>query len=135
VCPPNQIRRRRPSDAGDDGAWVPLLDVLELPDDRLMERLGRWYIPDRDPAYLRRNLLVVLANIGDPRDPRVASAVRSALDDGRPLVRAHAVWAARRLGLEALLTAVVHDRDADVRRELDRPHVPLADVPSGPATA
>jgi epoxyqueuosine reductase len=135
VCPPNQIRRRRPSDAGDDGAWVPLLEVLELPDDRLMDRLGRWYIPDRDPAYLRRNLLVVLANIGDPRDPRVVTAVRSALDDERPLVRAHAVWAARRLGIEALLTAVVHDRDRDVRRELDRPHVPLADVPSGPATA
>ncbi|MEZ5244444.1 MAG: tRNA epoxyqueuosine(34) reductase QueG [Acidimicrobiales bacterium] len=135
VCPPNQVRRRRPSDAGDDGAWVPLLDALALPDDRLMERLGRWYIPDRDPVYLRRNLLVVLANIGDSRDPRVVAAVRSALGDERPLVRAHGVWAARRLGLDGLLAAVVDDPDLDVRRELERPHVPLADVPSGPATA
>ncbi len=135
VCPPNQIRRRRPSGAGDDGAWVPVLEVLGLSDEALMERLGRWYIPDRDPAYLRRNLLVVLANIGDRGDPRVGAAVRSALLDDRAVVRAHAVWAARRLGLDPLLGLVRDDRAADVRAELARSHVPLADVPSGPATA
>lgn len=135
VCPPNQIRRRRPSGAGDDGAWVPILDVLELDDERLMERLGRWYIPDRDPAYLRRNLLVVLANIGDCSDPRVASVLCSALVDRRAVVRAHAVWAARRLGLRSLLDTVAHDTAPEVRLELDRPHVPPRDVLSGPATA
>jgi epoxyqueuosine reductase len=135
VCPPNQIRRRRPSGAGDDGAWVPILDVLELDDGRLMERLGRWYIPNRDPAYLRRNLLVVLANIGDRADARVAPVLRSALADPRAVVRAHAVWAARRLGLDRLLAAVVHDTAREVRLELDRPHVPPADVPSGSSTA
>jgi epoxyqueuosine reductase len=135
VCPPNQIRRRRPSGAGDDGAWVPILEVLGLRDEALMERLGRWYIPHRDPVYLRRNLLVVLGNIGDGRDPRVGAAVRSALLDDRALVRAHAVWAARRLGLDAHLGLVHDDPAADVRAELARAHVPLADVPSGPTTA
>lgn len=135
VCPPNQIRRRRPSGAGADGAWVPLLDVLGLTDDELMARLGRWYVPDRDPAYLRRNLLVVLANIGDGRDPAVGEALRRALLDDRAIVRAHAVWAARRLGLEHLLALVADDRAVEVGAELDRPAVPLADVPSGPATA
>jgi epoxyqueuosine reductase len=135
VCPPNQIRRRRPSGAGDDGAWVPVLDVLDLPDDELMDRLGRWYIPDRDAAYLRRNLLVVLANIGDGRDDRVAAAVATALADERSLVRAHAVWAARRLGLDMLLTTVADDPATDVRVELDRPNVPLAEVASVPPTA
>ena len=135
VCPPNQIRRRRPSGAGADGAWVPILDVLGLTDDELMARLGRWYVPDRDPAYLRRNLLVVLANVGDGRVPAVGSALRRALRDDRAIVRAHAVWAARRLGVEHLLELVADDRSAEVRAELDRPDVPLADVPSGPATA
>lgn len=135
VCPPNQVRRRRPSGAGDDGAWVPILDVLALTDGALMDRLGRWYVPDRDPAFLRRNLLVVLGNVGDPRDPRVVDAVQAALRDRRAVVRVHAVWAARRLGLEVLLGMVEADADPDVRAELERAHVPRAEVPSGSTSA
>lgn len=135
VCPPNQIRRRRPSDAGDDGAWVPLLEVLALADEELMTRLGRWYVPRRDPAVLRRNLLVVLANTADPSDPRVETAVEAALADERPIVRAHAVWAGRRLGLAHLLAAVADDRSTMVHDELTREVPARADVPSGPATA
>lgn len=135
VCPPNQIRRRRPSDAGDDGAWVPLLDVLALGDDELMARLGRWYVPRRDPAVLRRNLLVVLGNTADPADRRVEDALAAALADERSLVRAHAVWAARRLGLRHLLSSVADDASPTVRDELSRDVVARADVPSDPATA
>jgi epoxyqueuosine reductase len=120
VCPPNQIRRRRPSGAGDDGAWVGLVDALELDDHDLMARLGRWYIPRRDAAYLRRNLLVVLANTADGSDERVSRAVLAALGDDRAIVRAHAVWAARRLGLSSLLGAVADDPAPDVVAELER---------------
>ena len=135
VCPPNQIRRRRPSGAGDDGAWVPVLDALAHDDAALMERLGRWYIPDRDPAYLRRNLLVVLANIGRGYDSRVRGAIADALGDARPIVRAHGVWAARRLGLESLLDLVDGESAPEVRAELQRLEVPLADVGSDPSGA
>jgi len=135
VCPPNQVRRRRPSGAGDDGAWVPILEVLALDDTALMDRLGRWYIPDRDPAFLRRNLLVVLGNIGAADDPRVGAALAEALDHLRAVVRAHAVWAARRLGLDSLLSTVAADTDESVRLELERDEVPRAEVGSGPATA
>lgn len=128
VCPPNQIRRRRPSAAGDDGAWVPILEVLALDDDALMQRLGRWYIPDRDPAFLRRNLLVVLGNIGAGDDAAVAAAIATSLSDDRGLVRAHGVWAARRLGLDALLSVVANDTDDSVLLELGRVDVPRADV-------
>ncbi len=135
VCPPNQIRRRRPSDAGADGAWVPILDALDQDDDALMARLGRWYIPNRDPAYLRRNLLLVLGNIGDPGDPRVAAVMGRALDDRRAVVRAHAVWACRRLGLDSLLGRVVDDTTPEVRAELDRVSVARAEAPTRPSTA
>ncbi|MEZ5167865.1 MAG: HEAT repeat domain-containing protein [Acidimicrobiales bacterium] len=123
MCPPNQIRRRKPSAAGDDGAWVDLVAALGLDDDALMERLGRWYVPRRDPAYLRRNLLVVLANTANPHnvaapDDELAGALSAALSDHRPLVRPHAVWATRKLGLDHLLTAVVDDSDPEVRAEL-----------------
>lgn len=133
VCPPNQIRRRRPSGAGDDGAWVSVLEALESDDDALMARLGRWYVPDRDPAYLRRNLLVVLGNIGDGSDPAAARAIGRALADARPLVRAHAVWAARRLRLDTLLDGV-DDADPEVRAELVR-DVPRADASTGAPSA
>jgi epoxyqueuosine reductase len=135
VCPPNQIRRRRPSDAGDDGAWVPILDALAHDDDELMARLGRWYIPNRDPVYLRRNLLVVLGNIGDAGDDRVKAALARALADERAVVRAHGVWACRRLGLDSLLDRLADDTAPEVRVELDRTAVARAEAPTRPSTA
>ena len=131
ACPPNRIRLRRPPRPGREPAseivaWAPLLDVLAAGDRELMERYGRWYIPRRQPRYLRRNALVVLANVGDAADPRVRAAVDRALGDPDPLIRAHAVWCARRLGLglEALRGADDPMVAAELRRD-----VPLQDVP------
>lgn len=124
VCPPNRLdERRRPVAKleADAEPWVDLVELLALEDDRLLERYGRWYIPGRDPAALRRNALLALGNVGDARDPAVRAAIDVALRDGRELVRAHAVWAARRLGLAELVREVGADRDpsALVRAELD----------------
>jgi len=131
ACPPNRVRLRRPPRPGREPAseivaWAPLLDVLAAGDRELMERYGRWYIPRRQPRYLRRNALVVLANVGDAADPRVRAAVDRALGDPDPLIRAHAVWCARRLGLglEALRGADDPMVAAELRRD-----VPLQDVP------
>ena len=131
VCPPNQIRRRKPSDAGAGGAWVPVLEALALSDQALIERFGRWYIPNRDPGYLRRNLLVVLGNIGDSTYPGTTGILSEALKDERPLVRAHAVWAARRLGLERLLEDLI-DEVPEVRVELERCLEPAGALPTHP---
>ncbi|MXZ06420.1 MAG: tRNA epoxyqueuosine(34) reductase QueG [Acidimicrobiia bacterium] len=122
VCPPNRIRvrldgRRRSNGSGQ--AWVSLVDLLESSDEELMARFGRWYIPRRQPRYLRRNALVALGNVGDPSEPRVRSVVGQALGDSDPLVRAHAVWCARRLGLE--LTPLRGRNDPLVQEELQRP--------------
>src|SRR5690606_27778343 len=91
---------------------------------------GRWYVPKRDPRYLRRNALVVLGNVGDGSDERVRAALARCLSSPDPLIRAHAVWSARRLGCDDLLVDLTDDPDADVRTELERPVTPLA-----PATA
>lgn len=138
ACPPNRVRLRRPPRPGREPAdvasdpevkaWVPLLEVLAADDRELMERYGRWYIPRRQPRYLRRNALVVLANVGDGADPRVRAAVDRALGDPDPMIRAHAVWCARRLslGLEALrgaddpMVAAELRRDVPLRRPADR---------------
>ncbi len=120
ACPPNQLRQRRPSDAGADEAWIPVLEVLVSDDDSLMARLGRWYVPQRNPDYLRRNALLVLANVGDGSDPRVEEVVGRALAHQSAMVRAHAVWAARRLGLDQMLEVVAHDSSPEVQVELAR---------------
>jgi len=108
ACPPNRLEDRRsppPPAAASDEAWVPVLEVLAASDDELLARHGRWYIPRRQPRYLRRNALVVLGNVGDGNDPEVESALRRALADPDPMLRSHAQWAAERLGRSDLLAA------------------------------
>ena len=118
VCPPNRLAARREVDeaAPEAEVQVDVLALLASTDDELLAEHGRWYIPRREARYLRRNALVVLGNVGDPRHPEVVAALRSALADGDPLVRAHAVWAARRLGRADLVPA--DDPDPLVRDEL-----------------
>ena len=101
VCPPNRRARRPPSDDGNaDGTWVPLVDLLQASDDELIARHGRWYIPRRDPRYLRRNALVALGNVGDRRDHEVAAVIERYETGDDPMLRRHAEWAAAQLGLE-----------------------------------
>ena len=137
VCPPNQ-RADRVDPAAEPAAGAqPVVDLLEMlaaSDHELMARHGRWYIPHRQARYLRRNALVVLGNIADPRDPAVAAALCRALADADPLVRGHAVWATRRLGRPDLLSEVAgiaHDPDPLVRAELEA--AVDARVPAAPA--
>lgn len=129
VCPPNRRADRGLDAVGADHtdveAWVPLLDLLAATDDALLERHGRWYVPRRDPSYLRRNALVALGNVGDPEDPRTPVVLGAALSHAEPIVRSHAVWTARRLGLEHLLDAVATDTDPLVRDELSQDVPPL----------
>jgi epoxyqueuosine reductase len=123
VCPVNLRHSRPTAGAGavPSERWVDLVELLDATDDELLARHGRWYIARRDPRYLRRNALVALGNVGDSEDPAVVGAVRRHLDHADPLVRAHAVWAARRLGLDALVAeAMAAETDAVVRVELDR---------------
>ena len=133
VCPPNrlEVRRAAPSGRGPgvpvgdpDRAWVPVLDLLASTDEVLLARHGRWYIARRDPSHLRRNALVVLGNVGDGTHPAVRDALRDALVHPVALVRAHAVWACRRLGCDDLLAVVADDPDPAVRDELVAPVTP-----------
>jgi epoxyqueuosine reductase len=87
---------------GEVQAWVDVLDVLESSDDELLARFGRWYIPDRDPLWLRRNALVVLGNVGEGDDGRTQRVLRHYGSHPSEPLREHARWAAERLGLQLL---------------------------------
>jgi epoxyqueuosine reductase len=122
VCPPNHRRLRHgaePAVAGPAAQpTVDLLGLLAATDEELLDRHGRWYVPRRQARYLRRNALVVLGNVGDGHDPSVARALSVALADADPMVRGHAVWAARRLGRSDLVAGLSADPDPGVQGEL-----------------
>jgi epoxyqueuosine reductase len=129
-CPANRValRRRPPRPAAPGSqAVVDILEVLESDDAGLERAVGRWYIPGREMRYVRRNALVVLANVGDGGQPGVVAALSRALRDDDPIVRAHAVWAARRLGRGDLVAGMPPDHDPSVVEELIRPEVPARD--------
>jgi len=127
VCPINKVAERRspspapapappraasppragpPSSArSTDSSRVDLLDLLEAPDEQLMEAHGRWYIADRDPRHLRRNALVALGNVGDGSHPGTERALTRWLGAGDPMLAEHARWAARRLGRHDLIAS------------------------------
>ena len=121
VCPVNRTAaRRHPPAAADEDATgtVDVIALLRAPDDEILARWGRWYIAGHAPRWLRRNALLVLGNTGSPDDPEVVAAVRAALVDADPMVRAHAVWAAARLGRGDLVAGLGPDPDPDVRAEV-----------------
>lgn len=97
VCPPSRRgpEGRRP--VADAGARVDLLDLLAASDDELLDRHGRWYVPRRDPRYLRRNALLALGNAADPTDPVVRSVLHRHAGSDDQLLAEHAAWALARL--------------------------------------
>lgn len=117
VCPPNRRAPVRAAD-GEERPWVPLLDLLADDDDRVLQWAARWYIPRREVRYVRRNALVVLGNVGNGADLAVEEVLRRYLAHPDPMLRGHAVWAARRLGREDLVTPLAADTDPMVTAEL-----------------
>ena len=109
ACPINKVADRRsppPPPPPDDGSRLDLLDLLEASDEELLAAHGRWYIPDRQPRYLRRNALVALGNVGDGRHPGTERALARWLDADDPMLVEHARWAAHRLGRDDLTAPV-----------------------------
>lgn len=131
VCPVNSRTSQRGTQNEEDRlASVAVLDVLASSDEELMSRYSRFYIPRRQPRYLRRNALLVLANTAPGADaPDVASALQDSIEHDDPMLRAHGVWAAQRLGRFDLAERASSDTDARVREEARRP-VPLSEMSS-----
>ncbi|HET6795475.1 MAG TPA: tRNA epoxyqueuosine(34) reductase QueG, partial [Acidimicrobiales bacterium] len=117
ACPVN-VRADRRSPAGPAGEgeepWIDLVELYDMDDGSLMERIGRWYVPRRQPRYVRRNILVALGNSGAGDEPGVASVLARGLADPDPLLRSHAVWAAASLGRGDLLDALAGEDDPEV---------------------
>jgi epoxyqueuosine reductase len=115
ACP--QVRRKELSESTEQlQSMIEVLAWLSMDDETLNESCMRWYVHKRDMTWIRRNLLIVLGNIADPKNPDVVDAIRKYLSHSRSELRAHAVWAAGRLGLTELINH--EDSDPMVRDEL-----------------
>jgi len=120
VCPPSTRSTRvalgRPDKQSEPDAFVDPVEILAMSDSDITARFGRWYIHDREPRWVRRNALIVIGNTAGRDDAAVRSALARCLVDADPVIRAHAVWAAARVGHADLLPA--GDPDDAVRGEL-----------------
>ncbi len=117
VCPPTvRFAAKHQASVADIEPWVSLIEILDATDGEVLQRWGRWYVADRDPRWVRRNALVALGNIGRRDDADVRRCLGEYLVHGDSMLRVHAVWAARRLGLDSLLPT--DDTDPLVAEEL-----------------
>ena len=122
VCPPTTRRQLRVATPPGVRAWVDVESLLEMDDDELLAHVDWWYVAERNPDWVRRNALIVLGNVGEPSSARVRSIVSSYLEHPDPMLRAHAVWTAARLGYHDVIP--VHDTAPLVIAELaDLPEV------------
>ena len=117
VCPPTVRHAIVEKQNGKTQAWANVMSVLNLDDKTLLENFKAWYIADRDPKWLRRNALIILGNVANASDQDTQNILKRYLVDRDPILRAHAVWAAGRLGLKQFLPTT--DSDPIVQAELD----------------
>ncbi|MET0491482.1 MAG: tRNA epoxyqueuosine(34) reductase QueG [Acidimicrobiales bacterium] len=99
VCPVNRrsAAAGSPPLEGDAQPRVDLIALLRADDETLLADHGRWYIPERDPRYLRRNALLALGNRGGRDDPEVRAVLAEYREGDDDLLARHAAWALDRL--------------------------------------
>lgn len=104
-----------------DARNVDIFHILDATDTELIETFGRWYIPERNVNWLRRNALIILGNVASvPVTLRTERILERYLHSSDPYVRAQSVWTAFRLNRDDLAMSLADDPDARVRREIER---------------
>ena len=115
ACPPGHAVLR----LSGENDRIDLDELLSADDRTLLEMADHWFIPRRDPDYIRRNALVAIGNSAAPRHIPVATQY---LQHRRATLRSHAAWALGELGeggRTALLDRKTVEHDPTVLEEID----------------
>ena len=104
ACPPGS---RLLAEATESRGTVDPRWVLTAPASELLEAFGRFYIPGRDPRWLRRNALVVVGNTGSQDDLVLLAGYLSHPDR---MLAEHARWAIGAIG--GAVTSRILDQSA-----------------------
>lgn len=109
VCPITaRFGGRHLAPAPADGVACATLDVVRLltaDDEEALAAWGSRYLADRDARWVRRNALIVLGNSGPPVGEHVRTVLAEYVAHHDPVLRVHAEWAARVLGITDLISA------------------------------
>ncbi len=92
ACPYNKIQQRRTST---DALFPQTLDLdflLSCTDAELLQTAGEWYVYDRDPRYLRRNVLIIAGNILPDASPSWEDVRAFSVSDDE-FIAQYALWA------------------------------------------
>ena len=116
VCPFNRKTEVQLGHLGPKNITVH--EILNSSDNELLERFGHFYISKREPRYIRRNALIILGNISKPGDQRAVALLNEYLQNPDPILRAHAVWAAKNLEHYEMLKDLKDESDPMVLEEL-----------------
>ncbi len=101
------------------GGRLDLGEVLTADDEVLLEMAGHWFIPKRDPDYIRRNALIA---VGNSRGAAHLLMLERYLHHRRATLRSHAAWALGEMGEIAkspLLERMVIEHDPVVLEEIE----------------
>jgi len=121
VSRPGTSRPVWPARATIDVEWL-----LNANDEEVMAVCDHWYTHQRDPRWIRRNALIILGNIANPTRVEVRDIVGRYVAHADAMLRAHAVWAAARLGFTSAVESARNDSDLMVMDELA--HLPTSRV-------
>jgi epoxyqueuosine reductase len=138
VCPWNQSFAREavdsPLEFRDDLRGLDPEELLALDEATFRARYSGTALMRAKWEGMRRNACVVL---GNRRNPRSLPALGRALGDADPVLRAHAAWAAGRIGgsgaMAILRQALGREADPAVRREIVHALASTADLLPGVA--
>lgn len=121
ACPPGA---KRVAEGATGPGKVDLAVMLASDDAALREAYQHFYLPKRNPRFLRRNALVALGNTTstttatfDDRE-RAVGILGGYLGDPDELYRAHAAWALGRVGGAQAIAVLRHQLDRERSEEV-----------------
>jgi len=122
VCPQN--RKIKPKkykpEYGYVGSKIPLIPLLTISEEEFQNYFAYNQIAMRPREAIKRNAVLALGNIGDPR--AVVPLIKVLQENDNLMIRGHTAWALGKIGREkaklALEKALKSEEDREVREEI-----------------
>jgi len=124
VCPKNikvkvKPKKYRPK-YGFIGSRIPLIPLLTITQEEFQDYFAYNQIAMRPREAIKRNAVLALGNIGDPR--AVVPLIKVLEEDDNSMVRGHTAWSLGKIGGEkakfALEKALKNEEDREVKEEI-----------------
>ncbi len=121
-CPQNHkiIPKKCKPEYGYIGSKIPLIPLLTITEEEFQSYFAYNQIAMRPKEAIKRNAVLALGNIGDPR--AVIPLIKVLQEDDNPMVRGHTAWALGKIGGEkakfVLEKALKSEEDREVKEEI-----------------